>query len=89
MVFDEAVDTAYPARWIGKVTVETIDGRMILAQVDAPKGDPTNTLSRDEITHKARELAHFGGAYDRLGAQALIDRLWLVSEAERVGGLVS
>src|SRR4051812_12844031 len=37
---DAEVDAAYPVRWIGKVVVETTDGRALAAHVDEPKGDP-------------------------------------------------
>jgi 2-methylcitrate dehydratase PrpD len=88
MVRDEEVDGAYPARWIGKVAVETSDGRQFSARVDEPKGDPGNTLSRDEITAKAALLARFGGAHDQVSASELIDRLWTIGRANRVGKLL-
>ena len=49
MELDPEVDGAYPQRWIGKVTVHARDGRVLHGRVDEPKGDPGNTLSRDEI----------------------------------------
>ena len=61
MQLDAEVDGAYPRRWIGKVTVTTTDGRVLHGRVDEPKGDPGNTLSRDEITAKALRLAAFSG----------------------------
>jgi len=60
MALDAEVDGAYPARWIGKVLVETRDGRRLEGRVDEPKGDPGNTLSRAEIEDKARRLALYG-----------------------------
>ncbi|HTZ66061.1 MAG TPA: MmgE/PrpD family protein [Roseiarcus sp.] len=59
MVFDPEVQAAYPQRWIGKVEVETVDGRRLTGRVDEPKGDPGNTLSRAELEAKARGLAEF------------------------------
>lgn len=59
MVFDPEVEAAYPQRWIGKVEVETVDGRRLTGRVDEPKGDPGNTLSRAELEAKARGLAEF------------------------------
>jgi len=59
MVFDPEVEAAYPQRWIGKVEVETVDGRRLRGRVDEPKGDPGNTLSRPELEAKARGLAEF------------------------------
>jgi 2-methylcitrate dehydratase PrpD len=62
MVRDAEVDRAYPARWIGKVTVETIDGRTLEGRVDEPRGDPGNTLTRGEVEDKALSLAAFQSA---------------------------
>jgi 2-methylcitrate dehydratase PrpD len=59
MAFDAEVEAAYPARWIGKVDVETVDGRHLEGRVDEPKGDPGNTLARAEIEAKAQGLAAF------------------------------
>jgi 2-methylcitrate dehydratase PrpD len=62
MAFDPEVQAAYPERWIGKVEVETADGRRIAGRVDEPKGDPGNTLSRAELEAKALGLAEFSGS---------------------------
>jgi 2-methylcitrate dehydratase PrpD len=59
MELDPEIDRAYPARWIGKVNIETTDGRTISARVDEPKGDPGNTLSRSELEDKAISLAEY------------------------------
>lgn len=88
MVLDEEVDTAYPQRWIGKVTVHTADGRVLHGRVDEPKGDPGNTLSRDEITAKALRLAaHSGGAGSDEMAAA-VTQLWHVMQWPRVQALL-
>jgi 2-methylcitrate dehydratase PrpD len=88
-VLDDEVDTAYPQRWIGKVTVHTHDGRVLLGRVDEPKGDPGNTLSRDEITAKALRLAaHSGGATpDEM--TAVVAKLWQVMQWPRVSQILS
>ncbi len=80
MELDAEVDAAYPQRWIGKVTVQTRDGRQLRGRVDEPKGDPGNTLSRDEITAKALRLAAYGGAVGAAQAEAAVQRLWHVPE---------
>ena len=85
MVLDAEVDAAYPRRWIGKVTVTTTDGRVLQGRVDEPKGDPGNTLSRDEITAKAHRLAAFSGAATVNEMTASIDALWRIADASRVG----
>lgn len=88
MVLDDEVDRAYPARWIGKVTVTTTDGRPLSARVDEPKGDPGNTLSRAELEHKALRLAAYGGATTEAQMQAAIARIWSLAELPRVPRLL-
>ena len=81
MVLDAEVDAAYPRRWIGKVTVTTRDGRVLKGRVDEPKGDPGNTLSRDEITEKAVRLAAYSGAAGETEMRAAINDLWRIAQA--------
>jgi 2-methylcitrate dehydratase PrpD len=84
MEFDPEVDAAYPARWIGKLTVTTTDGRQLTGRVDEPKGDPGNTLDRDELRAKALRLASFSGAATESEMNALADRAWAIAQAQRV-----
>ena len=84
MVLDPEVDAAYPQRWIGKVTVQTQDGRTLHGRVDEPKGDPGNTLSRQEITEKALQLAAYSGAASPQAMTQAIERLWQITRASRV-----
>jgi 2-methylcitrate dehydratase PrpD len=88
MLLDDEVDGAYPARWIGKVTVTTIDGRVFKGRVDEPKGDPGNTLSRAELEDKARRLARFGAAASNEEMTTLFDRIWALANAPVVGRLL-
>lgn len=88
MVLDAEVDSAYPQRWIGKVTVQTQDGRSLHGRVDEPKGDPGNTLSRDELTAKALRLADYGGAVSTEQARAAVARAWQVAHWPRVEALL-
>ena len=91
MALDAEVDAAYPRRWIGKVTVTTTDGRTLHGRVDEPKGDPGNTLDRDEITAKALRLAACGsgaGGVDAARMQQALDRLWQVAAWPAVGRLL-
>jgi 2-methylcitrate dehydratase PrpD len=88
MRLDEEVDTAYPLRWIGKVTVETVDGQRFDGRVDEPKGDPGNTLSREELESKALRLAAFSGAASAEEMRAAFERLWNIARAERIGRLL-
>lgn len=89
MALDEEVDAAYPARWLGKVTLETVDGRILHGRVEEPKGDPGNTLSREELEQKALRLAEFSGAASEPEMRAAFERLWNIAGAERVTSLLS
>jgi 2-methylcitrate dehydratase PrpD len=88
MALDAEVDAAYPRRWIGKVTVETRDGRVLAGRVDEPKGDPGNTLARDEIEAKALRLAAFSGAATPQEMASLFATTWSLASADRVGMLL-
>ena len=87
MALDDEVDRAYPARWIGKVSVLMRDGRTLRGRVDEPKGDPGNTLSRGEIDAKFRQLAAFSGAATDAEAAQLLAAAWNVATAPHVGML--
>jgi 2-methylcitrate dehydratase PrpD len=89
MVLDPEVDSAYPRRWIGKVTVHTTDGRVLHGRVDEPKGDPGNTLSRAEITGKAMQLAAFSSGASEAEMRAAVERLWNIASWPRVGALLA
>ena len=88
MALDPEVDAAYPQRWIGKVEVLTTDGRTLRGRVDEPKGDPGNTLSRDEIEAKARQLAAYGGGATAAEMDRLVARAWDLAEWPRTGVLL-
>jgi 2-methylcitrate dehydratase PrpD len=88
MRLDVEVDGAYPQRWIGKVDVLTTDGRTLHGRVDEPKGDPGNTLSRDEIEAKAQQLAAYGRGASEAEMQALIGRVWRLADWARVERLL-
>ena len=89
MQLDAEVDTAYPQRWIGKVQVRARDGRVLDARVDEPKGDPGNTLTRPELEDKARRLAAYGAAASPAEMAALIEGVWGLERAPRIGRLLS
>jgi 2-methylcitrate dehydratase PrpD len=88
MELDPEVDGAYPAKWIGKVTVRTRDGRVLQGRVDDPKGDPGNTLSRRELEDKALRLALFAGAATEQEVRQLVATCWSLADAPRVGRLL-
>ena len=88
MELDPEVDAAYPARWIGKVTVKTLDGRILHGRVDEPKGDPGNTLSRAEIEEKAIRLALFSSAATEAEMKTLFAQLWSITKSDCVESLL-
>ncbi len=88
MELDPEVDAAYPARWIGKVTLAMRDGRRIAARVDEPKGDPGNTLSRAELEDKALRLGAYRGGAGEAEMRVVIDRIWSLEQLPVVGDLL-
>ncbi len=80
MVLDEEVDAAYPRRWIGIVEIETPGGERFTSRVEVPKGDPGNTLSREELEEKARNLAAYGGGASGEEMDRIVARIWSLDE---------
>jgi 2-methylcitrate dehydratase PrpD len=89
MELDTEVDTAYPAKWIGKVTVRTVDGRTLDGRIDEPKGDPGNTLNREEIEQKGRSLGVYANAANANEVQTVIRTIWDLENLDVVGSLLS
>ena len=89
MELDDEVDSAYPNRWVGKVTVETADGKMFSGRVDEPKGDPGNTLSRAELEDKALRLAAYRDGASASEMRSVIDAIWSLADAARVPTFLS
>ncbi len=85
MVLDPEVDSAYPARWIGRVSVDTKDGRNLCARVDEPRGDPGNTLSRSELEEKALRLAAWSGAAEPAEMAAVFAQIRNLANMEEIG----
>jgi 2-methylcitrate dehydratase PrpD len=84
MKLDAEVDTAYPKRWIGKVELQTKDGRKLFQRVDTPKGDPDNTLSRPELEDKAIRLARYADGATEAEMRGVIQRIWQLRAAKDV-----
>jgi 2-methylcitrate dehydratase PrpD len=88
MVFDPEIDAAYPQRWIGLVEIETTGGERITSRVDVPKGDPGNTLSREELEEKARSLGAFQGGVSDEEMDRIISRVWSLDREPDVRNLL-
>lgn len=89
MAFDPDVDHAYPKRWIGKITVETVDGRTLHGRVDEPKGDPGNTLTRRELEQKALQLAEFSGAATAEEMSRIYTQIWNMTGVAKTESFLS
>jgi 2-methylcitrate dehydratase PrpD len=88
MVMDPEIDAAYPERWIGLVEVETIDGQHFTSRVDVPKGDPGNTLSREEIADKTRRLAAYQQGASSEEIDQIMARVWTLDQQPNVRDLL-
>lgn len=84
---DEEVDALYPKRWVGKVSVTTADGRQLAARVDEPKGDPGNTLTKEELEAKAIRLAVFHNGATAAEMQKLIEQVWNLDAIDDLTGI--
>jgi 2-methylcitrate dehydratase PrpD len=88
MVLDPEVDAAYPERWIGLVEVETTGGERITSRVDVPKGDPGNTLDRQELEEKFRRLAGLREDASEEETEHLINKAQNLDQQPVVGHLM-
>jgi 2-methylcitrate dehydratase PrpD len=84
MALDPEVDQAYPKKWIGKVTVETADGRTLHGRVDEPKGDPGNTLTRSELEQKALRLTEFSRAATAEEMSLIFAQIWNLTRITKI-----
>lgn len=84
MELDTEVDNLYPKQWIGKVTVTTKDQNSYAGRVDEPKGDPGNTLNREEIDLKARALALSGSAINEADLINLMQKIWQIHKSDQI-----
>ncbi|BCS21137.1 MmgE/PrpD family protein [Aspergillus puulaauensis] len=84
MVLDEDINKEFPARWLGRVVVETKDGRTLTRSVDVVKGDPGWTLTRDEIESKALALAKYGHVQDISAFKDAVQRIWNLESQDKI-----
>ncbi|AZC36989.1 MmgE/PrpD family protein [Pseudomonas chlororaphis] len=88
MLLDPEVDRAYPQRWLGRVRVSTVDGRILHGAIDEPKGDPGNGLSRAELEDKFQRLLRFSGARTVEQGAALIRQVWHLRDTAQLNELL-
>jgi 2-methylcitrate dehydratase PrpD len=89
MRLDAEVDDASPSQWIGKVVVDTVDGRRLSGQVKKPRGDPGNTLSRAELEDKAMRLAAYRNGAVASEMRRVIEGVWNLERIPKLGRLLS
>jgi 2-methylcitrate dehydratase PrpD len=89
MVLDPEIDTAYPARWMGRVVVTTTDGRTLSKTIPSALGDPENTLSRTQLADKAARLAAHGGGVTPEEMAEITARAWRLHAEPDVRGWVT
>ena len=70
------------------MVVKTTDGRELHGRVDEPKGDPGNTLSREELEQKALALAEFAGAATAAEMRQAMDGIWNVAAKSSMSDLL-
>lgn len=77
MTLDNEIEAHHPHKWIGLIEVITSDGRKISKRIDEPKGDPGNSLSRQEISTKAFRMIQFAQSQiTRSQLDAILTRGW-------------
>jgi 2-methylcitrate dehydratase PrpD len=87
MVLDDEVDSAYPRRWLGRVDVETTDGRLLRA-ASMCRWAILETRSRERAGGEGARLARHGGSATEAEVRSAIDRISELDSADRVGRLV-
>jgi 2-methylcitrate dehydratase PrpD len=83
---DPELDANYPRVWSARVTVEYSDGTSRQATVDAPKGDPENPVTWNEVVAKTRDLAA-GTRYERV-IDEVITRVVAVDDLQTMNGFL-
>lgn len=84
--FSPEMEDHYPCQWPARVTVTLTDGRVLSQEVDHPKGDPENPLTRAELEGKFKQLVA-GTSYQGL-ATTLIERVNQLEHLEKVHELL-
>jgi 2-methylcitrate dehydratase PrpD len=68
------------------IEVELDDGTVLKGSADFGKGSPANPMSDDELFHKFRECAAWGGL-NRDEAQRVIDMMWKIEDLANAADL--
>ncbi|MFQ5885603.1 MAG: MmgE/PrpD family protein [Anaerolineae bacterium] len=85
--FAPELEDRYPRQWPARVTVTLTDGRVLSEEVDHPKGDPENPLTRAELEEKFKQLVAGTGYQGR--ATTLIQRVNQLEYLEKAHQLLA
>lgn len=85
--FSPNMEDRYPQQWPARVTVTLTDGRILSQEVDHPKGDPENPLTRAELEGKFKQLVA-GTSHQGL-ATTLIERVNQLEHLEKAHELLT
>ena len=87
LIGDPEVDKVFPALQRTIVKITTTDGRMLISELDYPKGDPRNPLTDREIEEKFSALAE--GVLSKPAQRRLCDAIWHLDENMPVKSLMA
>lgn len=87
MVLDPEVDSNYPQKWFGKISVKTKSKETYSKFITDPKGDPLNTLTQEELEEKFIRLCDFSGVFDKNIREKIINNTWKLKEFTNVNQL--
>ncbi|MBW1960186.1 MAG: MmgE/PrpD family protein [Deltaproteobacteria bacterium] len=82
---DPELEKVFPEKWPARVVIETKDGKKFFKEIEHPKGDPENPLTRDEIVEKFKALVHPVFNNDRI--YQIIDRVSALEKMDDVQAL--
>jgi 2-methylcitrate dehydratase len=87
LIGDPEIDKVFPALQRTIVKITTADGRMLVRELDYPKGDPRNPLTDREIEEKFSALAD--GTLSGPAQIRLRDAIWNLDEDQPVEKLMA
>ncbi|MBW1711903.1 MAG: MmgE/PrpD family protein [Deltaproteobacteria bacterium] len=83
---DPEMEDSWPDKYSARVEINTRDGKSYSSQVDHPKGDRLNPLTRADVLAKAEEL--LGLAYPQDRVKAVIEAVMTAEKIEQIDQLM-
>ncbi len=84
---DPQLSDAYPEKWPARVEIKTRTGSIFMGQVDSPKGDSENPLTREELLEKFHLLTN--GLINKTLAEKLVDQAMNLESIPDVANMVN